>query len=648
MALLPPIIENKVSAFIRTSKCEVIIYFQDNSNECSKSQIILRVTDNLGYSLLKNEYLLADIEEFDLGLVSTSDQQRTRYRAIIQSYHLADNSGAFPLNRQLHIEAFSIAQVDPATGEEIKLDPATDIDLWMRNEANNSLHSVASQGVIKYAIAQPTFNLSYIQDGTEKPFDSSIPYQPELFFKGYLTFDNNAESDSLAYYYVQTNDNIPTSPTYPEIDTFGKRYAAFSMGLSQDKPSNKIIITYYTVKGYVNQLVYAFNTTDVVYSEDVIINGTTATVDSSNACVKLSVTLESSIDSIGVIKVYRTEAKEELLLEVNAKTDKNAPNKQQTYDIYDTTVEAGKIYSYRVDYYFDNNKQLAKPDMAKAENIFVIFDGIYLTTKEMSIKISYDAEISAYKHNVVDVVSATLGGKYPYIRRNGQQNYRSFNLNGMITIESLRDDSYNAEDIRDSFASTASTGLSHDFITERLYAPSSINFAVRSEEFDDTLSRYYNLYINGTITQSEYQVICEKLYRDKIVEFLYSPQIKLFKSLEEGNMFVYLTNIQLTPNKTLSRRVYNFSCQVVEAIPTTMENYNKYFSFKEDQESYVWKDLYLSSHGFDTDGALKVRAYDEGGTYSQEFALAKTGENKYTLILVKKETQVITDESTGG
>ena len=43
------------------------------------------------------------------------------------------------------------------------------------------------------------------------------------------------------------------------------------------------------------------------------------------------------------------------------------------------------------------------------------------------------------------------------------------------------------------------------------------------------------------------------------MNFLTNRKPKLFRSREEGNMIVYLSNISFTPNKTLDRQVWDFS-----------------------------------------------------------------------------------------
>jgi hypothetical protein len=42
-------------------------------------------------------------------------------------------------------------------------------------------------------------------------------------------------------------------------------------------------------------------------------------------------------------------------------------------------------------------------------------------------------------------------------------------------------------------------------------------------------------------------------------------------------MFVYLTNISLTPKKELGRMIYTFSAQATEVAEPNSANYQKYF-----------------------------------------------------------------------
>jgi len=60
-------------------------------------------------------------------------------------------------------------------------------------------------------------------------------------------------------------------------------------------------------------------------------------------------------------------------------------------------------------------------------------EDIFLTTKDYQLKLRFDPQISNFSHVVSESLTTTLGSKYPFIRRNGNVNYRSFSLSGTIS-----------------------------------------------------------------------------------------------------------------------------------------------------------------------------------------------------------------------
>jgi hypothetical protein len=56
----------------------------------------------------------------------------------------------------------------------------------------------------------------------------------------------------------------------------------------------------------------------------------------------------------------------------------------------------------------------------------------------------------------------------------------------------------------------------------------------------------------------------ERKFKLKLLEWLGNGQIKLFKSPAEGNYFVRLLNISLSPENRLSRMLHTFSCTAYE------------------------------------------------------------------------------------
>jgi hypothetical protein len=61
-----------------------------------------------------------------------------------------------------------------------------------------------------------------------------------------------------------------------------------------------------------------------------------------------------------------------------------------------------------------------------------------------------------------------------------------------------------------------------------------------------------------------------------IYDFLYSEDVKLFKSPTEGNILVKLTNITFEPIASLGRILYSFTATAVEIDDANIINYKKY------------------------------------------------------------------------
>ena len=132
---------------------------------------------------------------------------------------------------------------------------------------------------------------------------------------------------------------------------------------------------------------------------------------------------------------------------------------------------------------------------------------------EQQLKLKFDNTLSNFKIMVSDSKADTIGGKYPFITRNGNMYYKTFSFNGLI--------SYNMDD-------------AHMFLNQK----------------DKTNNLYDYTY--------------ERLFRDEVFNFLFSGKPKLFKSPTEGNYIVHLMNVNLTPTDTLGRMLHSFSCNAYE------------------------------------------------------------------------------------
>lgn len=197
-----------------------------------------------------------------------------------------------------------------------------------------------------------------------------------------------------------------------------------------------------------------------------------------------------------------------------------------------------------------------------SEQDIILMDG------NQALHIIYDSEINSLKYNTQDSIINTLGGQYPYIRRNGSTYYKTFNISGLI--------SYHSE--MDEFNESIETSLTT--------APTIGKIPISTFEYSSMLKDIQN-------TQDS-EINLERIFRERVIQFLHNDRVKLFKSPTEGNMLIKLTNISLSPKKELGRMIYSFSAQATEIAEATEENLKKYQINREitqelfDKEAHLW------------------------------------------------------------
>ena len=183
------------------------------------------------------------------------------------------------------------------------------------------------------------------------------------------------------------------------------------------------------------------------------------------------------------------------------------------------------------------------------ESIFIqaysptLFDGKSL------IKLSYNFQVSNDTPNSRLTKVDTIGGQYPHFSTNAAANYHSFPIQGKIAIE----DNY-----------TDSEELS-SYLT-------FMNLPI------DTLSEYKKA--DGCNSNySNYNFLLQREYRKALLAWLNNGKPKLLKYLPIGNYIVMLTDIQMTPNTTLSSLIWEFSATAYEVGDgTDLTQIKKYLS----------------------------------------------------------------------
>jgi hypothetical protein len=309
--------------------------------------------------------------------------------------------------------------------------------------------------------------------------------------------------------------------------------------IPEDGVTYIIKFTYITNGGYSKSNYYTFKV--IKYGIDKINATILATAENSEGRIKIDIKALENIkeDFVGKITIRRTSSESNFTEWEDVHNALLTESKELDYTWYDYTITSGIWYKYCVQKRNRRNDrgvvvQTKEPVMAYFEDSFLVHGG-------RQLKLKFDSTVSSFKYNVLESRTDTLGSQYPFIRRNGHTKYRTFPITGLIT----------------SFCDEE--GL----------------FTTKKDIYNNTLELYERYNINNDI--NEYRDFSyEREFRERVIDFLYENNIKLFKSPTEGNILVRLMDINLTPNQTLGRMLYSFSAVAYEMDKANIDTYNTY------------------------------------------------------------------------
>ena len=163
------------------------------------------------------------------------------------------------------------------------------------------------------------------------------------------------------------------------------------------------------------------------------------------------------------------------------------------------------------------------------------FDVMYLIDAENQNKrlpIKFNPKINSFKTVIQEQKMETIGGKYPVFFRNGNVHYKEIGISGLISY----------------------------------WMTSPGEFIEESELGLDLYPTYRNgeaAYIRET-NLTNTNIRAEHIFRQAVEEWLTNGKPKIFDSPTEGRHRVRLMNVSLSPNETLGRMLYTFSCTAYE------------------------------------------------------------------------------------
>ena len=566
--LYPPILDTTQPAFVNTEECK--IYFIINSlnkiEDYNTDLIQIKITDNrTGKNVLREDLYPNAIKFVSL------QEENNQYFITFTANDL--NFESFPINNYYKVQI-------RFTAEEVATNINAVKDLqWFVNNIQN--FSAWSSACLVRAISKPTLKINSFND---KNIAEDID-QDHFSFVGLLSFAEENEQDSLASYrikmYNQERDILleDSKLLMPESKN------TFNYNIRQTLTDNStfIIKVFYTTKfGYEEEIEYILNTKFNIQ----IIDGLNASSLKAEAipelgAIRLSIALqdkglENPLRVINKIKIFRTELKDRynnwnLIYEI---TDSFNLIDNFLYQWDDIITESSEGYKYKIQVLDENGSRYSLNNNATGEiqtkdPVLLILDDMFLVANGLSLRIRYNPSITNFKYTLSESITNTIGSQYPFVRRNGQMNYRSFSIGGLLSCntESELFDTLGDNNIIDSEDSKVNlTTLIDQRYSNSLFMRDTADYKKSFEGLSNT----------------DIEIIYEKIFRDKVMTFLYNDSVKLFKSATEGNILVKLTNISFTPNQQLGRRIYSFTAQATEIDSATYENYKKYNIFESE------------------------------------------------------------------
>ena len=250
-----------------------------------------------------------------------------------------------------------------------------------------------------------------------------------------------------------------------------------------------------------------------------------ATINSLLGCIEVKAVFEDKAATVGSgrVPVKKIQIqKGNTLIATGVMTDSN-----NAFSIKDYSAIPGLSYQYTATGFYNDDDQDEDSETTSCSVDYLLNDAFLFDT-ESNLRVHYDPDVTSFKIIVDDVITKTLGSTYPFARRNGDTYYRQFNIGGLISLEGEQG-SFNRIELEP--VPLWNTGIPSSFTSADEYGK---------------------------------MIIKERAYRDLVLNFLYDGKVKLFKSNTEGLIPVRLTNISLTPNKTLGRNIWTFSAQATE------------------------------------------------------------------------------------
>lgn len=400
-----------------------------------------------------------------------------------------------------------------------------------------SVPTVEIQGLKSYSTAAQ--QTDYVGE-----YSSSDPTERVKYYSFYLRDENGKIVDSVTDNIHNSNSDTVSSTT---IGQSIRSSDLFSAQIQMNK--DKLYTVQYVVKTTNNMTltspIYNIIRRAMVPLGDIQFY---ATPHPDYGYISLELDYSNSkVDRVGTYLLSRTYKKDgvqikEKLKKINLAYDLSMKNPYNDY-----TIEHGIKYEYIIER-VNNAGVYSLPVLAKlgpipttsAEQaaaqdrpteISASFEDAFLYDGKRQLRIRYNPKVSSFKKDVLETKTDTIGGKFPFIFRNGSVSYKEFPISGLISRLENECFDLGPSEPTPKRESTVSSGSADSYSLTDL---------------------------------SDENIRAERQFKMEVLDFLTDGKPKLFRSPTEGNYLVRLMNTSLTPEDTLGRMLHTFSCTAYE------------------------------------------------------------------------------------
>lgn len=537
-ALYPALIETYMPAFLidsgDTEKDICKVYFsisQYNSfSRIANAQVSVR-NQNTNLSVLNRSQYPCEVMVTNI-YVDDAVTTDAKYYVKIRKTDMENNN--FKVDEYYKVQ-IRFTDVD---AEPISMTPPQSIDSWLVNNLDH--FSEWSSICLVRGISKPSLELLDWDSAQTREIDWSVQ---NTQINGSLTFADENENETLKSYRIKlygTDDNLLTDSG----DIFTSNYNNVNTISYTFKYNFKVDTSYYYTLEYTTQNLYSEISTynfkmiqGNTQSYNLLLTGYIRPEDGN-----IDIQVRRSTDQTpvsGNIVIRRSSSKENFTIWEDIHTESILNVQEVDITWSDFTVESGVWYSYCAQVVLPDGTRGKITEIAKP--VMIVLDDIFLTTAERQLKVKFNPSLSSIKRNINETRTDTIGSQFPFIKRNGDMNYVSFPIGGLISSEMDENRKFTSK--------------------KELYGENRNFYQEYNEQYE--INRHSD-------------IVYERAFREAVMDFLYSGEVMLFRSPTEGNYLIRIMDLSFSPETTLGRRLWSFSGTAYEIDSCSIDNYDTY------------------------------------------------------------------------